>query len=62
MGDMIEVVLMRGLAGKSRRQRATARSLGLRKPRQRVVHRDNPMIRGMIRKVEHLVEVRELED
>jgi large subunit ribosomal protein L30 len=40
-------------------QKATIRSLGLRKLQQTVEHEDQPVIRGMIRKVRHLVEVEE---
>ena len=38
-------------------QKATLRGLGFRRIGQRVVREDSPAIRGMIRKVRHLVEV-----
>jgi len=41
-------------------QRRTLWALGLRKLNQEVVKPDNPQIRGMIKKVIHLVEVTEL--
>ncbi len=62
MAKKLEITLVRGLAGKNKRQVATAKSLGLKKPGQVRVHEDTPMIRGMILKVQHLVKVRELED
>nr|WP_275074226.1 50S ribosomal protein L30 [Pseudodesulfovibrio aespoeensis] len=37
----------------------TLDSLGLRRIRQEKTHEDNPVIRGMIYKVRHLVEVTE---
>jgi large subunit ribosomal protein L30 len=37
----------------------TLEALGLRKIRQEKTHDDNPVIRGMIYKVRHLVEVTE---
>ena len=40
-------------------QKATLRALGLRKIRHVVVQNDNPQIRGMIKKVVHLVAVEE---
>jgi len=40
-------------------QKATLRGLGLRRPGQRVVRPDSPAIRGMVRKVQHLVEIEE---
>lgn len=58
----LEITLARGLAGKSEIHKATAKSLGLRRPRQVRIHRDTPMIRGMVSKIQHLVKVREMED
>jgi len=45
--------------GYDRRQRATLRGLGFRRMMQRVEVADTPAIRGMIRKVRHLVVVEE---
>ena len=42
-----------------RDQKATLRGLGLRRLGQRVVRPDVPAIRGMVRKVRHLVEIEE---
>jgi len=41
-------------------QRATLVALGLRKMNASREHDDNPVIRGMIMKVHHLVEVKEI--
>jgi large subunit ribosomal protein L30 len=38
-------------------QRATVRGLGLRRMHQVVERQDTPMVRGMIRKIPHLVAV-----
>jgi len=38
--------------------RGTLRALGLKRIRHSVVHEDTPVVRGMIRKVAYLVEVR----
>ncbi len=43
-------------------QRATIRALGLRRIRDTVVHEETPQIRGMIDKVQHLVEVTEVDE
>ena len=43
--------------GYNRRQRATLRGLGLRRLHQSVELADSAEVRGMIRKVEHLVAV-----
>ncbi len=45
--------------GYRRDQRATLRGLGLGRPGQRSELEDTPAVRGMIRKVIHLVEVEE---
>ena len=62
MAKRLEITLVRGLAGKNKDQIVTVKRLGLRKPRQVVVPEDTPVIRGMIHKVQHLIQVRELED
>jgi len=41
-------------------QRATLIALGLRKMNSSREHDDNPVIRGMINKVKHLVDVKEI--
>ena len=53
------VIQRRSRNGSDQRQRATLRSLGLRRIGQRAEHDDTPQIRGMIAKVAHLVEVSE---
>ena len=58
-GKTIEVTLIRSAIGYSTRQKNTVRALGLRRLGQTVQHNDTPVIRGMIGKVAHLVEVTE---
>lgn len=41
-------------------QKATIKALGLRRLKQTVEHEDTPAIRGMIKKVTHLVTVEEV--
>jgi len=41
-------------------QKATIKALGLGRPNYVRVHNDTPQIRGMVRKVAHLVEVEEI--
>jgi large subunit ribosomal protein L30 len=47
--------------GRPKDQRATIHALKLRKLQQTVEHEDSPAIRGMIRKVSHLLEVEEIQ-
>lgn len=57
---MLKVTLKRSTIKSTKSQRETIRGLGLRKIRQTRVLEDNPAIRGMITKVNHLVEVEEI--
>ncbi|MDN5343340.1 50S ribosomal protein L30 [Oceanotoga sp. DSM 15011] len=56
----IKIKLVRGRAGKNKRQLATLDALGLTKKDREVVKPDNPQIRGMINKVQHLVVTEEI--
>lgn len=55
----IRVTLVRSPIGYTKDQRATANALGLRRMHQTVEHVDSPALRGMIRKIVHLVQVEE---
>lgn len=57
----LQITLVRSLIGRTESQRATALSLGLRKIHQSVVREDSPSVRGMIAKVNHMVECKEIE-
>ena len=46
--------------GYNQRQKLTVRALGLKRLNHSVEHDDNPAIRGMIKKVQHLITVQEL--
>ena len=55
----VRVKWVKSAIGYSKDQKATIRALGFRKLQQTVEHEDHPSIRGMIRKVVHLVQVEE---
>lgn len=55
----LKIKLVKSPIGYSKRQKGTVRALGLKKINQIVEHDDTPVIRGMINKVSHLVEVEE---
>lgn len=57
----LRITYSKSSIGYNVRQKATVKSLGLRKLHQTVVHDDTPVIRGMIKKVSHLVTVQEVE-
>jgi large subunit ribosomal protein L30 len=55
----VRVTQVRSQIGFDRQQRATLRGLGIRRMHQTVELEDTPQVRGMIRKVLHLVKVEE---
>jgi large subunit ribosomal protein L30 len=55
----LKIIWKRSAIGRTEDQKATIAALGLRRLNQSVVQPDNQVIRGMIKKVEHLVEVTE---
>jgi large subunit ribosomal protein L30 len=57
--SQLKITQRRSRNGANKQQRETLRSLGLRRIGHRVEHADTPQIRGMIRRVKHLVEVSE---
>ena len=57
----LNITLKRSVIGRPEKQRRIVRALGLRKLHQTVVHRDEPVIRGMIHKISHMLEVTESE-
>ncbi|MCL2574752.1 MAG: 50S ribosomal protein L30 [Defluviitaleaceae bacterium] len=56
----LKITLTRSPIGRKPDQRLTVKALGLGKMNSSVVQKDNPAIRGMIRKVSHLVTVEEV--
>ncbi|NYE57960.1 50S ribosomal protein L30 [Carboxydothermus ferrireducens] len=60
MEKKLKITLVKSVIGQSERQKATVKSLGLRKLNQSVIKADTPEIRGMINKVSHLLKVEEI--
>jgi large subunit ribosomal protein L30 len=58
-GKLLRITLVRSPIGYSERQKRTVRALGLRRMNQTVEQADTPIVRGMIAKVVHLVQVEE---
>lgn len=56
----LRITWVKSAIGYSERQKGTIRALGLRRIGHSVEHDDTPVVRGMIDKVSHLVEVREV--
>jgi large subunit ribosomal protein L30 len=56
----LEIKQVRSEIGSPRDHRGTLRALGLKRINHTVVHDDTPVVRGMVRKVAYLLEVREV--
>jgi large subunit ribosomal protein L30 len=56
----LQVKLVRSTIKRVEKQKRIVRALGLNKMNSTRIHDDNPVIRGMIQKVIHLVEVTEI--
>ena len=61
MAKKLEVTLKRSVIGSNQAQRATVRGLGLRRINHTRVLENTPAVRGMVKKVIHLVDVAEVE-
>lgn len=59
MGNL-KITLVKSVIKSKKDQKATVEALGLRKIGSTVTQKDNPQIRGMVKKVEHLVQVEEI--
>ncbi|MDR2018993.1 MAG: 50S ribosomal protein L30 [Syntrophobacterales bacterium] len=55
--DYIKAKWVKGYIGRTKDQRDTVRSLGFRKLQEERVLKNTPEIRGMIKKVMHLVRI-----
>lgn len=60
MANQLQITLKRSLIGRTEGQRQAVQTLGLRKLNDTVVQQDNPAIRGLVTKVVHMVEVKEV--
>jgi len=56
----LRITQVRSVIGRTQDQRDTVRSLGLKRIRHTVVQPDRPEIRGMLRKIPHLVTFEEV--
>lgn len=59
MANELKITLKKSVIGSTKDVRATATGLGLTRTNKTVVRKDTPEMRGMINKLQHLVEVEE---
>ncbi len=57
--NKIRIKLVKSTIGYSQRHKATVRALGLRRLNYTVEHVDTAVLRGMLSKISHLIEVEE---
>jgi len=57
---LLKIKLVKSLIGRSDRQQATVKGLGLRKINSEVIREKRPEILGMIRKIEFMLQVEEI--
>ena len=55
----LEITLMKGVIGTTLKHRKCVQALGLRRRHHTVVRKDCPVIRGLIKQVWYLLEVKE---
>ena len=53
---------VRSAIGRKHDQKKTLVALGITKVGKKVIHNDTPQIRGMIKKIDHLLEVSDIEE
>ena len=60
MADMLKITQTRSIIEQLEAAERTIKALGLGRPNYSVIQKDTPAIRGMLRKVAHLVRVEEV--
>ncbi|MCK9282370.1 MAG: 50S ribosomal protein L30 [Ignavibacteriaceae bacterium] len=62
MAKKLKVTQTKSVIDRPKGQKLTIEALGLGRPHYSVTKNDTPQIRGMIKKVSHLVKVEEIEE
>ena len=61
MSKKLKITQIKSIIDRPKTQKLTMESLGLKKLNYSVIHNDIPQIKGMIKKVAHLIKVEEIE-
>mgnify|MGYP000853342027 CR=1 FL=1 len=61
MANKLQITLKRSLIGRTEIQKKTAEAIGLRKVNHSVIKEDSTALRGMLNRIDHLVDVKELD-
>ena len=59
---MLKITLKKGYVGIPEKQKRVLQSFGLKKIGSAVVKKDDPAMKGMIRKVSHLIDVEKVDN
>ena len=62
MAKTLKITQVRSATSRGKKQQGTIRALGLKRLGHTVVQQDKTEIRGMVRAVEHLIEVEEIDE
>lgn len=62
MTNKLRITQVRSAIGREFNQKGTLKALGIRKLNSTVIKEDTPQIRGMIRKIRHLLVVEEIKE
>ncbi len=62
MAKKLKITQVKSIIDRPKKQKRTIEALGLGRPNYTTVKNDTPQIRGMIKKVSHLVKVEEIEE
>ncbi|MFP4697107.1 MAG: 50S ribosomal protein L30 [Eubacteriales bacterium] len=60
MANKLKITLVKSTIGAIPKHKATVEALGLTKMHKTVEQQDNPAIRGMVEKINHMVKVEEI--
>jgi large subunit ribosomal protein L30 len=62
MNKKLKLTQIRSIIDRPVNQKRTIEALGLGRPNYVKIHKDTPQIRGMVRKVNHLLKVEEISE
>jgi len=62
MSGKLKITQTKSIIDRTETQKRTIKALGLGRPSYSVVHNDTPQIRGMIKKVQHLIKFEEVKE
>jgi large subunit ribosomal protein L30 len=62
MKKKLKITQVKSVIDRPESQKLTIKALGLGRPNWQKIHGDTPQIRGMIRKVSHLLKVEEISE